>query len=65
MKLPYGYFIVFNMLLQNSFKNLNCCKVGQIVTEELKKKLDGWKKQLDGGQRLLNQEWSIFLTLAT
>jgi hypothetical protein len=41
MKLPYGYFIVFNILLQNGFKNLNYCKVGQIVTKELKKKLDG------------------------
>jgi hypothetical protein len=41
-------FLVY--LLQNSFGNLKCSK-GDQLTEELRKKWDGWKEQLERGQR--------------
>jgi hypothetical protein len=49
----YLHITIFGLFIQYSFKNPNCCKVGQ-VTKKLRKKLYGWNEQQEGGQRLPN-----------
>jgi hypothetical protein len=39
--------IIFGILLQNSIRNPNCHKVGQL-TKKFRKRLDGWTKPMEG-----------------
>jgi hypothetical protein len=47
----YLYNTISSILMKNSFGDSNYWKVG-CLTKKLRKTLDGWKEQLDGGWRI-------------